>query len=67
MSDVPHILFGAALTVAACWAAGRLLLTRLRIELCRVEEHLVAFVVSPATVSLLVAWPGGRRAARVFQ
>jgi hypothetical protein len=54
MSSIVPILFGAALTVAFCWAAGRLLLTRLRIELCRVEQHLIAFVVGSAVVSLFV-------------
>lgn len=53
MSEVVHILFGAAFTVAVSWAIGRLLLERLVIRLYRLEQDLVAFVLGAAGLSFL--------------
>lgn len=48
------ILFGSAFTVATCYAAGRILLARLRIRLYRAEASLFAFITGAACVSLAV-------------
>ena len=48
------ILFGFAFTLATCYAAGRILLTRLRIDLYAGESVLFAFVSGSACVSLAV-------------
>jgi hypothetical protein len=54
ISELLHILFGAAFTVAVCVAAGALLLRRLRIALEDGEEHLFRFLAGSACVSLAV-------------
>ncbi|MBI1789859.1 MAG: hypothetical protein HYR60_20200 [Acidobacteria bacterium] len=51
MLAVLPILFGASLTVATCWALGRLVLRR--VPLCREELHLLAFVTGSACLSAL--------------
>jgi hypothetical protein len=48
------IVFGAALTAAASWSIGRLLFTRLRIELRRLEHELLAGIAGAALLSLLI-------------
>ena len=54
MRHLLSILFGAALTAAASWSMGRLLFTRLRIELCRLEYELLAGFAGAALLSLLI-------------
>lgn len=54
MHAVTHILFGASLTIATCFSAGRLLLQRLDAELYREEELLFSFVTGSACLGLLV-------------
>lgn len=54
ISELLHILFGAAFTVAVCVAAGALLLRRLRVALEGGEEHLFRFLAGSACVSLAV-------------
>jgi hypothetical protein len=54
MTSVFPILFGAALTIAACLGAGRMLLARTGIELYRGEWWLCSFVAGSPVVSLLV-------------
>src|SRR5262245_55740424 len=56
MAEVRQILFGAILTVAMCWAAGRLLLSRVVPGLYRLEAHFLAFVTGSACISLLTFW-----------
>jgi hypothetical protein len=46
------VLFGALWTAATAWALGRLLLTRLRLPLYRLEEHLLAWLTGTALLSL---------------
>jgi hypothetical protein len=48
------ILFGAALTAAASWSIGRLLFTRLRIELRRLEHELLAGIAGAGLLSFLI-------------
>jgi len=54
MPQAFHILFGACLTIATCLAIGRLLLRAIPIELHRVEEDVLGFVVGSACLSFLV-------------
>ena len=49
-----YVLFGAALTVAMCVAAGRVLLRKLKLPLDREETHLFAFLLGAVLVSNLV-------------
>jgi len=48
------IFFGASLTAAASWSIGRLLFTRLRLELRRLEYELLAGIAGAALLSLLI-------------
>lgn len=48
------IVFGALFTVAAAWSIGRVLFTRLRIQLRRTEHELLAGVTGAAILSLIV-------------
>ncbi|MCC7154836.1 MAG: glycosyltransferase family 39 protein [Bryobacterales bacterium] len=48
------ILFGAVLTVLACWAFGRLALRRVRTPLQRDEFHLLAFLLGAPLLSLTI-------------
>jgi hypothetical protein len=48
------IVFGAAFTAAASWSIGRLLFTRIRIELRRMEHELLAGIAGAAILSLLI-------------
>lgn len=54
MRHLLSILFGAALTAAASWSIGRLLFTRLRIELRRIEYELLAGIAGAALLSFLI-------------
>ncbi|HEU5022971.1 MAG TPA: glycosyltransferase family 39 protein [Bryobacteraceae bacterium] len=54
MRHLLSILFGAALTAAASWSIGRLLFTRLRIELRRLEYELLAGIAGAALLSFLI-------------
>ncbi len=60
---VAAILFGAALTIAACWSAGALLLRRLQLPLHREEQPIFAFLLGSSAVSLIVFFLG---IARLF-
>ena len=51
---VLRILYGAGLTLAACFSAGFLVLRALRLEFHRQEQRLFAFVTGAACVSLLM-------------
>lgn len=48
------IVFGAAFTCAVSWSLGRLLFTRLRISLRRMEQELLAGITGAAILSLVV-------------
>jgi hypothetical protein len=54
MVHVAAILFGAAFTVAASVALGKILLRALKLEFYRAEEHVFAFVCGAACLSTLV-------------
>ncbi len=54
MRHLLSILFGAAFTAAASWSIGRLLFTRLRIELRRLEYELLAGIAGAALLSFLI-------------
>lgn len=54
VSHVLSILFGAAFTVAAMWAMGRLLFARLRIHLHAIEHDLLAFLTGGALLSFSI-------------
>jgi hypothetical protein len=54
MLEAGRVLFGFLFTVAACLAAGGLLLEVLPVRLYRAERRLFAFVVGAALLSLLV-------------
>lgn len=52
MKEAVYVLFGAAFTIAAAWAAGRWMLARLRIDfLYREEERAFAFLLGSAVLS----------------
>jgi 4-amino-4-deoxy-L-arabinose transferase-like glycosyltransferase len=59
------ILFGAALTAAASWSIGRLLFTRLRVELRRLEYELLAGIAGAALLSFLIFFLCAARLAYV--
>jgi hypothetical protein len=54
MSQVVHVLFGAAFTVATAWALGSILLRRLSLTLYRLEDRLFAFILGSACLSAIV-------------
>lgn len=54
VGEVAAILLGAAFTVAACWCAGRFLMTRLAPSLPRADEPPLSFVVGAAGLSWCV-------------
>ncbi|MBV8820298.1 MAG: discoidin domain-containing protein [Acidobacteriaceae bacterium] len=49
-----YILFGALFTAATSWALGALLFYRLRVELRRMEDRLLAFVTGSGLLSAIV-------------
>src|SRR5215475_15517021 len=55
MRDVFSILFGAALTVGVAAALGSLLMSRLRIDLHRMEAALIGFAAGSGLLSFLIA------------
>lgn len=65
MRHLLSILFGAALTAAASWSIGRLLFTRLRIELRRLEYELLAGIAGAALLSLVIFFLCAARLAYV--
>ncbi|HVY92356.1 MAG TPA: hypothetical protein VHA14_06395, partial [Bryobacteraceae bacterium] len=54
MRHLLSIVFGVAFTAAVSWSIGRLLFTRLRIQLRRVEHDLLAGIAGAALLSLLI-------------
>lgn len=54
MQRVLQILFGAGFAVASCWAAGALLLRRLKLDFDPLESALFAFLSGAACLSVLV-------------
>lgn len=54
LQRVVSILFGAGFTIAAAWAAGAILLRRLKLELDPLETVLFAFLSGAACLSLAV-------------
>ncbi len=54
MRHLISILFGASFTIIACWSAGKLLLSRLQLELFAGELQLFRFATGAALFSLLV-------------
>ena len=54
MPQALYILFGAAFTVAVCWAFGQLLLGGLSLEFRRQEQPVFAFLLGAPCLSLLV-------------
>jgi len=54
MLQALSILFGAAFTVAVCWAFGQLLLGGLSLEFRRQEQPVFAFLLGAPCLSLLV-------------
>src|SRR6185369_16786920 len=54
MMDAIMALLGAAITVAACYSAGALLLDRLGVKLYRQVRPALAFVVGAACLHLVV-------------
>lgn len=54
MPQALSILFGAAFTVAVCWAFGQLLLRGLSLEFRRQEQPLFAFLLGAPCLSLMV-------------
>lgn len=54
MKEVAYILFGAAFTVGACYAAGRVLIHRLGLVFRRQEQTAFAFVLGSALLSWVV-------------
>ena len=55
MREVANILFGAAFTVAVCWALGVLLLSRLQVTFHRWEATLFEFICGAGCLSLVTA------------
>lgn len=52
MKEAAYVLFGAAFTIAAAWAAGRWMLARLRIDFpYREEERAFSFLLGSALLS----------------
>src|SRR5437764_13126441 len=51
MKALPYILFGAILTVVTAVALGTILLRALSIQLYRLEERLLGFVIGSACLS----------------
>ena len=51
MKQIVYIFFGWLLTVVASWCAGKLLLRRLRINLYRQEQDVMAFMLGSAALS----------------
>jgi uncharacterized membrane protein len=48
------ILSGAAITIVACWAAGALVVQRLRLPVARQEHWMLAFLLGSAPVSTVL-------------
>src|ERR1700755_2930047 len=52
MREVVNIVFGALFTIVVAWAAGSLLLERLRLTFFRLEGTLFAFIAGAGCLSL---------------
>jgi hypothetical protein len=68
MRHLLSILFGAALTLAACWSTGKLLLARLRLDVYAEELQIFRFAAGAALFSLftLAVTAAGMAYAPVF-